>query len=114
MPLSRMRRSTFGARASAVRSRAATSMRMRSLRGVLGRLGAPGPVRRVLLGFREGIQILEAWRHRRGRAGKDLMMLDIKRAQPALLAHGQCDEIPDLDQLRLAEKPAQAHPQRIV
>ena len=34
-----------------------------------------------------------------------------KRAQPALLAHGDGDEIADLDQLRLAEMLMQARPQ---
>jgi hypothetical protein len=42
------------------------------------------------------------------------MVLDVERAQPALLAHGQGDEIADLDQLRLAEVLVQARPELVV
>ena len=42
------------------------------------------------------------------------MVLDIEQAQPALLSHGQGDEIPDLDQLRLAEMLVQARPEGVV
>src|SRR5438128_9820807 len=35
----------------------------------------------------ERVGVLKAWRHRGAGAGEDLMMLDIERAQPALLAH---------------------------
>ena len=41
-------------------------------------------------------------------------MLDVERAQPALLAHGQCDEITDLDQFRLAEMLVQPRPEVVV
>ena len=41
-------------------------------------------------------------------------MLDVERAQPALLAHGQRDEIADLDQLGLAEMLVQTRPECIV
>ena len=41
-------------------------------------------------------------------------MLDVERAQPALLAHGDGDEIADLDQLRLAEMLVQPRPERVV
>src|SRR5262249_4914355 len=44
---------------------------------------------------------LEARRHRCVGAGEDLVVLDIERAQPALLTHGQGDKIADLDQFRL-------------
>ena len=54
---------------------------------------------------------LEARRHRCVGAGENLVMLDVQRAQPALLAHGDGDEIADLDQLRLAEVLVQAVPQ---
>ena len=41
-------------------------------------------------------------------------MLDVERAQPALLAHGQRDEVADLDQLRLAEMLVQPRPELVV
>ena len=42
------------------------------------------------------------------------MVLDVERAQPALLAHGQRDEIADLHQLRLAEVLVQPLPELVV
>src|SRR6266481_9178246 len=57
---------------------------------------------------------LEARRHRRVGAGEDLVMLDAERAQPALLAHGQGDEIADLDQFRLAEMAVEPGPELVV
>ena len=39
------------------------------------------------------------------------MVLDVERAQPALLAHGDGDEVADLDQLGLAEVLVQPRPQ---
>ena len=41
-------------------------------------------------------------------------MLDVERAQPALLAHGERDEVADLDQLRLAEVLVQPRPELVV
>src|SRR4029077_16113 len=49
-------------------------------------------------------------RHRSVGAGQHLMMLDVQGAQPALLAHGERDEIADLDQLRFAEMLVQPCP----
>ena len=37
-----------------------------------------------------------------------------ERAQPALLAHGDGDEVADLDQFRLAEMLVQPRPERVV
>src|SRR5262249_3786964 len=61
------------------------------------------PVVAGTLGALECVGILEPWRHRGAGAGEDLVMLDVERAQPALLAHGQSHEIADLDQLELAD-----------
>ena len=47
-------------------------------------------------------------------SSENLVVLDIQRPQPALLAHGDRNEVADLDQLRLREIPVQAFPQRIV
>src|SRR5262249_58249017 len=58
--------------------------------------------------------VLEARRHRGVCAGQYLMLLDIERAQPTLLAHGQGDEIADLDQFRLAEVLVQTRPELVV
>src|SRR5258708_802606 len=55
----------------------------------------------------------ETGRHRRVGAGKNLMMLDVERAQPALLAHRQGDEIADLDQFGLAVMLVQPIPEFI-
>src|SRR5215470_2810605 len=41
-------------------------------------------------------------------------MLDVERAQPALLAHGKGNEIADLDQLRLGEMRPQPRPEGII
>ena len=72
------------------------------------------PVVRVLLGARERVGGLEAGRHRGVGAGEDLVVLDVERAQPALLPHGERHEIADLDQLRLAEVLVQARPELVV
>src|SRR5471030_1454314 len=47
-------------------------------------------------------------------AGENLVVLDVERAQPALLAHGDGNKIADLDQLRLAEMLVQPRPERVV
>jgi len=52
----------------------------------------------------------ETGRHRAIGTGQNLMVFDVQRAQPALLAHGDGDKIADLDQLRLAEMLVQAGP----
>ena len=57
---------------------------------------------------------LEARRHRAVLARQDLVVLDVERAQPSLLAHGQRDEVADLDQLRLAEVLVQPRPEFLV
>src|SRR5712692_9994120 len=57
---------------------------------------------------------LEAGRHRRVGAGENLVVLDVERAQPALLAHGQRDEKADLDQFGLAEMLVQPLPELVV
>ena len=41
-------------------------------------------------------------------------MLDVERAQPALLPHRQRDEVADLDQFRLAEMLVQPGPELFV
>src|SRR5260370_9848460 len=67
-----------------------------------------------VVGGGDGLGALEARRHGRIWAGEDLVVLDAKRAQPALLAHGQSDEIADLDELGLAEMLVQPRPELIV
>src|SRR5215831_14000638 len=62
----------------------------------------------------ERVRGLEARRHRRVGAGQNLVVLDAERAQPALLPHGQRDEIADLDQLALAEMLVQPRPELVV
>jgi hypothetical protein len=42
------------------------------------------------------------------------VVLDVERAQPALLAHGDGDEIADLDDLRFGEVRVQPRPQNVV
>src|SRR5262249_12899785 len=84
-----------------------------SLRG----LGLGARLRPVVGGlFRalERVRGLEARRHRRVGAGENLVMLDVERAQPALLPHGQRDEIADLDQFGLAEMLVQPRPELVV
>ena len=61
-----------------------------------------------------GLFGLEARRHRAVLARQDLVVLDVERAQPSLLAHGQRDEVADLDQLRLAEVLVQPRPEFLV
>ncbi len=79
-----------------------------------GRLGRQlRPIIGGLLGTRERVFGLEAGRHRAGLAGEDLVVLDVQGAQPALLAHGDGDEIADLDQLGLAEMLVQTRPQLV-
>src|SRR5262245_24461471 len=85
---------------------------LRGLRRRFGRLARPIVGR--LLGALKRFFIFEAWRHGGSRAGQDLVVLNIKSAQPALLAHGQRDEIADLDELRLAEVLVQARPELVV
>src|SRR5262245_5624435 len=66
------------------------------------------------LGALERLFGLEAWRHRAVQPSQDLVVLDVERAQPALLAHGDGDEIADLDQLGLAEMLVQPRPELVV
>jgi len=42
------------------------------------------------------------------------MVLDVQQPQPALLAHGECDETAELDQLRLGKMFIQSLPERII
>src|SRR5215831_7353882 len=72
------------------------------------------PVVGVLLRALERVLGLEARCHRRVGAGENLVVLDAERAQPALLPHGQRDEIADLDQLGLAEMLVQPGPELVV
>src|SRR5712691_8900139 len=86
-----------------------------SLGRLVGRFcAAPRPVVGILLGAREAVQVFEARRHRRRGAGENLMVLDVESAQPALLAHGEGDEIADLDQLGLGEIAVQPRPEGVV
>src|SRR5690348_14332839 len=73
-----------------------------------------GPVVAGALRALERVGILETRRHRGAGAGENLVMLDVERAQPSLLAHGQRHEIADLDQLRLAEMLVQPRPELVV
>ena len=57
-----------------------------------------GPVVGGLLGGLQCLLGFEARRHRAVGAGENLVMLDVQGAQPALLAHGDGDEVADLDQ----------------
>src|SRR5215217_3971901 len=59
------------------------------------------PVVRLRLGALEFFLGLEARRHRGVGAGEHLMMLNVQRAQPALLTHRERDEVADLDQFGL-------------
>ena len=87
----------------------------RLLGGLRLRLGAGlGPIVRRGLRLLERVHGFEARRHRGVGAGENLMVLDIERPQPALLAHGQGHEIADLDQFGLAEMLVQARPERVV
>ena len=52
-------------------------------------------------------------RHRAVGACENLVVFDVQRAQPALLAHGDGDEVADLDQFGLAEMLMQARPQLV-
>ena len=90
------------------------SCRARYSRGFAARAAASSPSSRRRLGALERVLVLEARRHRGVGAGEDLVVLDVERAQPALLAHGQRDEIADLDQLRLAEVLVQPRPELVV
>src|SRR5262245_3577387 len=83
----------------------------------LGRLGlhaALGPIIGRLFRARKRLSGLKARRHRCIGAGEDLVVLDAERAQPALLPHGQGDEIADLDELGLAEMPVQPRPELVI
>src|SRR5262249_28367819 len=85
--------------------------------GLFRRLGLGARLRPIvggLLRALERVHGFEARRHRRVGAGENLVMLDVERAQPALLPHGQRDEIADLDQLGLAETLVQAGPELVV
>src|ERR1700733_249935 len=95
--------------------RAITRRRSRSSRG--GRLGRRlrlGPVLRARLRLLQRVHRLEARRNRSVGAGENLVMLDVERPQPALLTHGNGDEVADLHQLRLREMRMQTLPQGIV
>src|SRR5690349_5028044 len=71
------------------------------LHPVLGRGLAVGELARVL----------EAGRHGSRSAGKDLMVVDVEQAQPALLAECQPDHAAELDQLGFAEMLVHALPE---
>src|SRR5262249_47135333 len=91
--------------------------RGRQYLGSLRRLGLDARLRPVVGGLLRALKRvrgLEAPRHRRIGAGENLVMLDAERAQPALLPHGQRDEIADLDQLGLAEMLVQPRPELVV
>ena len=76
--------------------------------------GFPRPIAGVAFRALERRLIAEARRHRGVGPGKNLMMLDVERAQPALLTHRQGDEVTDLDQFGLAVVLVQARPERVV
>src|ERR1700730_17175260 len=82
-------------------------------RSLLARLGFC-PIVVCFLRVFERFLSLEAGRHGGCSAGENLVVLDAEGAQPALLSHGQRDEITDLNQLGLAEMLVQAGPELIV
>src|SRR5450830_812544 len=73
-----------------------------------------GPIIGGLLRAPQCLLGLEARRHRAISASENLVMLDVERTQPALLSHGNGDEIADLDQFGLAEVLMQPRPERVV
>src|SRR5919202_1526301 len=75
---------------------------------------APRPVAVRRLAALEVVARLEAGRHRRARAGHDLVVLDVEQSQPGLLPERQADRAAELDQLRLAEVRVHALPERVV
>src|SRR5215470_15388540 len=85
------------------------------LRRLALRLGAfLRPVVGRLLGLLERVRRLEARRHGGVGAGEDLVVLDVERTQPALLTHGERNEIADLDQFGLAELRLEPRPELVV
>ena len=58
--------------------------------------------------------IFVAGRHRGGRSGEHLVVIDVQEPQPALLAEREADHAAELDQLRLAEVAVQAIPEGII
>src|SRR5580693_4074197 len=77
-----------------------------------GRL--PRPVILCCLRRGERLRCAKTRRHRGGRPGQHLVVLDVQEPQPALLAHRQSDEAAELDQLGLGEVLVKPLPQRIV
>src|SRR5919199_359003 len=80
----------------------------------LGRVAPPGPVSLGRLAALELLAGLEPGRHRRVRAGHDLVVLDVEQPQPALLAECQADRAAELDELRLAEVRVHPLPEGVV
>jgi len=56
----------------------------------------------------------ESRRHAAGSAGENLVVFDIEQAQPALLAHRQCDEAAEFDELRLGKMFMEPLPKAVV
>src|SRR5208282_6626957 len=81
---------------------------------LLARTRVLGPIIGIGFALGEFRRRLEARRERCRSAGKYLVMLDIEGAEPALLTHGNGDEIAELDDLRGAEMPVEPIPQRVV
>src|ERR1700681_4957023 len=85
-----------------------------SLGGLCRWLGVDlGPIVGGLLGAFERFLGFEARRHRAVLTCENLVMLDVQCAQPALLSHGNGDEIADLNQFGLTEMLVQTGPQLV-
>src|SRR5690242_20702560 len=72
------------------------------------------PIVRRCLGGGKLLGVLVAGRHRGGGGGHHLMVVDVEKPQPALLAEGQPDHAAELDQLGLGEVLVEAVPERVV
>ena len=72
------------------------------------------PVKGTSLGPLQRLHGLEPRSHRSVGAGEDLVVLDVQRPQPTLLAHRDGNEIADLHQFRLREMRVQTLPKRVI
>src|SRR4030095_16626375 len=86
----------------------------RALSGGLRRRALVRPISSRGLRARELLSGLEPRGHRSLGAREHLVVVDIQKTQPALLAKRKADEAAELDELGLAEVPVQARPERVV
>src|SRR4051812_27253375 len=91
-------------------------MRLRVSPELVNALGSlrRGPVRIGSFCLPRRVRGFEAGRHRGGRAGQVLVVVDTQESDPALLAEGEPDEAAELDEFRLREVPMQRRPERVV